>query len=102
MIVEFEVSAKEPVFVVAPVDGTLPVPVHPLQTYWVVPDDIGELTEQVKTVPLLFVYDPILGVGNPKADEMARIGIALYEAVTVLSDDGIVTIVTADVTLATY
>ena len=42
-IEELFVTVNGPVFVPAPLLGTLPVPLQPLHKYWVVPEIIGEL-----------------------------------------------------------
>ena len=48
---------------VLPEDGTLPVPVHPVQTYCTpVPPETGDVTDSVTFVP--DVTHPLVGVGE--------------------------------------
>ena len=49
---ELVVSINEPVLVLEPLEGTDPVPVQPVQTYWVLlPTTTGELVTEHVSVP---------------------------------------------------
>ena len=57
--------------VVVPDAGTLPVPVHPVQTYWTpAGPDQGEVTEAVMDVPAS--NQPLVGVGESQGEDTVR------------------------------
>ena len=58
-------SVNGPVFVVVPAAGTLPVPVQPTHTYWLVPLATGEPMAAVSELPQLYQCAPAAGLAVP-------------------------------------
>jgi hypothetical protein len=54
----------------APKGGTLPVPVHPVQTNWTPGPGQGEVTDAVIDVPLS--NHPLVGVGESYKEETVK------------------------------